>query len=173
MNTRFSKFILVLAAVSMLGAGSVYAGNGPGECDGSGDGTCTSASGGSGNGGGNGIRNGGEGGERGGSPLQKADRLDRLLDLSDDQEAQLLTFLQNQESNRQALRAEIWATYGPLICQQRESNQGALHEFLLSIASDDQALILADMEANREAKRANRQNRRGNGDFDCSQFDEG
>ncbi len=174
MNTRFSKTLLVLAAAGLLGAGSVYAGNGPGgaDCDGSGDGTCTSAAG-NGKGGGKGLRNGGPGGDRGGSPLQKTDRLDQALDLTDDQETQVLNDLQNQEANRQALRAEIWENYGPLICQQREANQGALHEFLLGIASEEQALILAEMEANREAKRANRQNRRGGGDFDCSQFDEG
>jgi hypothetical protein len=172
MNTRFSKSILVLAAVGLLGAGSVLAGNGPGECDGTGDGTCTSATGG-GNGQGKGNRNGGSGGERGGSPLQKTDRLDQVLDLNDDQETLLLTFLQNQEVNRKTLRTEIWERYGPLICQQREANRGALHEFLLGIADADQKLILQEMEARREADGANRQNRRGRGEQDCSQFDEG
>ena len=172
MNTRFSKTLLVLAAASLLGAGSVLAGNGLGECDGTGDGTCTSAAGG-GNGGAKGNRNGGFGGERGGSPLQKADRLDQVLDLSGEQEAQVLLFLQNQEPSRKQLREEIWATYGPLICQQREANQGALHEFLVSIADEDQIAILQEMETNREARMANRQNRRGNGEQDCSQFDEG
>jgi hypothetical protein len=172
MNTRFSKTILIFAAASLLGAGSVLAGNGPGECGGTGDGTCTSAAGG-GNGGARGNRNGGFGGERGGSPLQKADRLDQVLDLSDEQEDLVLEFLRSQEPGRKQLREEIWATYGPLICQQREANQGALHEFLVSIAEEDQVEILQEMEAKREARMANRQNRRGNGEQDCSQFDEG
>ena len=172
MNTRFSKSILVLAAVGLLGAGSVLAGNGPGECDGAGDGSCTSAAGG-GKGHAKGNRNGGAGGERGGSPLKKADRLDQVLDLNDTQEAQVLTFLQNQETSRKQLHEEIWATYGPLICQQREANRGALHDFLLGIADTNQLVILQEMEANREARMANGQNRRGKGEQDCSQFDEG
>lgn len=169
MNTRFSKIILVLAVVSLLGAGSVLAGNGPasGDCDGTGDGTCTSA----GNGG-NGGGKGGPNAERGGSPLQKAARMDEMLGLDDEQEAAVLAFFQNQEATRQALHEEIWATYGPLICEQREANEGSFQEFLAGILEADQLAIHAEMLANREAKRLNRQNRRGNGGMDCSQFDE-
>jgi hypothetical protein len=168
MNTRFSKSMLVLAVVSLLAAGSALAGNGSGECNGTGDGTCTSA-GGSGNGSGN----GGPNAERGGSPLQKAARLDRVLGLDDGQETAVLDFLQNQEASRQQLREDIWSMFGRQICEQREANEGAFHAFLLSILNDDQLAIHQEMLANREAKRANnRQKRGGNGGLDCSQFDE-
>ena len=167
MKTRFSKSIFVLFVASLLAAGSALAGNGPGDCSGTGDGTCATA-GGNGNGG----ENGGPKGERGGSPLQKTARIDAVLDLDDDQEAAVLSFLQNQEAGRRALREEIWSTFGRQICEQREANEGAFHEFLLSILEADQLAIHEEMLAKREANRAGRKTRRGDGGLDCSQFDD-
>ena len=168
MTTRFSKSILVLAAAGLLSAGSLYAGNG--DCNGTGNGDCT----GPGTGNGSGIGNAQfRQGEPGGNPLQRTDRLANRLGLSAGQTEDVLGFLNRQEEGRQQLRAEIWADYGQLICEQREANQGSFHAFLLTILDDDQKALLAEMEADRLANQSRRQGRHGNGEFDCSQFDEG
>lgn len=149
MNTRFSKSVAVLAIVSLLSAGSVFAANGNGD--------------------GNGQK-GGKGGadtEWTGGPAHKMARMSEMLGLDAAQEDAILNQLRIQDENRAALREQIQLEFGGEICSQRAANQADMDALLASILTPEQYALHLEMQANREANRANRQGGRGNGGFEC------
>lgn len=148
MNNRFSKSIVILGVVSLLSAGAAFAANGNGNGTGSGK--------------------GGTNAEFSGDPANKMARMSEMLGLDADQEDAILSFFRQQQTEREELRALIMETFGDQICAQREANQGEFEELLLLILDTDQLAIHEEMKANREARQAERQNRRGNGGLDCS-----
>lgn len=155
MNTRISKSILILAATSLLSAGSVFAGNGPGggDCDVSGDGTCTAS------GGGNGGGNSGANRQRGGAAERMAGMANRL-GLSIEQQVRALELFDAHQQERALTQARIFEDYGIEICNQR-----ALHrEEFLALLTEEQLALHEEMQ-NRRGKRAG-----GNGfggGFEC------
>lgn len=154
MNTRFSKSILILAIVSMLSAGSVFAGNGNGDGSGKGHGKA-----------------GGKGGantEWNGGPAQKMSRMSEMLGLTEQQELDLLAFFHEQEANREAMRIRIQEAFGEEICAQRAANEGAFETLLYTVLSEEQIVIHEEMKAQREGRKGNkRRGGRGNGGFEC------
>lgn len=160
MNNRFSKSILVLAATSLLGAGSVLAGNGPGDgsCDGSGD--CT------GDGGGKGPAAGKVQNRRGGPAEQMAGMANRL-GLTLEQQIQVLELFDAHAQERAGLQAEIFDAFGEQLCALREMHR---NEFQ-AILTEEQLAVHEEMKR----KRANRSNRSGGGfgGFDCPDPDDG
>ena len=157
MTNRFSKSILVLAAAALLGSGSVYAGNGPGDCDGSGDGTCTEV------GGGNGSGKDGAGNRRGG-PAERMAGMANRLGLTLEQQVQALELFDAHAQERAQIQARIFEDYGTEICDQR-----ALHreEFRAMLNEDQQALF--DGMQNRRGSRAGQGG--GPGGFECPNDD--
>ena len=153
MNTRFSKSILVLAIVSMLGTGAALAGNVNGNGDGSGDG----------NPGGKFSTEG----DFNGSPANRMARISERLDLDPDQEKALLDMFYLHEQERADMRAEIMGMYGETICAQRQDHQ----QDFLKILTGEQLAEHEAMMAEREARRANNRKGRGEGGFDCSAED--
>lgn len=153
MYTRFSKSILVLAIVSLLGTGAALAGNG----NGNGDGTGT--------GGGNGGNANAEG-DFGGGPAGRMARISERLGLSTDQQHDLLDLFEAQEQERARIHAEIVNQFSDTVCTQRRLHQD---EFLLILTPEQRAEHEA-MMAQREERRANRKGR-GEGGFDCSAED--
>lgn len=147
MYTRFSKSILVLAIVSLLGTGSVLAGNGNGNGDGSGGGKGGNAS---------------AEGDFGGGPAGRMARISERLGLSEDQELALLEMFHLHEQERATMREQIMGTYGDSICAQRQAHQ----EDFLSILTEEQRAEHEAAMAQRDERRANRQGR-GNGGFEC------
>ena len=148
MNTRFSKSILVLAIVSMLGTGAALAGNGNGDGDG--------------NGGGKRGGNANAQGDFGGGPAGRMARMSERLGLTEEQEIALLEMFHAHEQERASIREEIMSVYGDTICAQRQAHQ---QDFLSILTAEQLAEHEAAM-AQRESKRANR-NGRGNGGFEC------
>lgn len=158
MNTRFSKSILVLAVVSLLAAGSIFAGNG--NSDGSGNGK--------------GGQKAGQDTEWNGGPAHKMARISEMLGLSELQEDQILDFFRMQEENRELMRARIMEAFGDEICAQRAANEGSFEELLLGMLDENQLLIHEEMKANRESRQANnRRGGRGNGGFECTDETDG
>ena len=149
MNTRFSKSILVLAIVSMLGTGAALAGNGNGDGEGNGGGK---------RGGGNANAQG----DFGGGPAGRMARMSERLGLTEDQEVALLEMFHAHEQERANMREEIMAVYGDTICDQRQAHQ----EDFLSILTPEQLAEHEAAMAQRESKGANRKGR-GNGGFEC------
>ena len=148
MNTRFSKSILVLAIVSMLGTGAALAGNGNGDGDG--------------NGGGKRGGNANAQGDFGGGPAGRMARMSERLGLTEDQEVALLEMFHLHEQERATMRAQIMDVYGDSICDQRQAHQ----EDFLSILTPEQLAEHEAAMAQRDERRANRQGR-GNGGFEC------
>lgn len=153
MNTRFSKSILVLVAASLLAAGPAMAGNGNSKGDGIGQGN-------------KGAR-GGANTEWNGGPANRMARMSEALGLTDVQEDAILDFFRQQEAEREQLHADVWAMFGDQICAQREAHRDAFETMLAGILDADQLLLHAEMQSNREARRANRGPDRGKGRFEC------
>ena len=152
MNTRFSKSILVLAIVSLLGTGAALAG---GNGNGNGDGT------------GVGGGNAGAQGDFGGGPADRMARISERLGLSTDQQHDLLDLFDAQERERARIHADIVNDYGDRVCTQRRLHQA---EFQALLTADQLALHEA-MMAQRQERRANNGQGRGAGGFDCSAED--
>ena len=150
MNTRFSKSILVLAIVSLLGTGAALAGgNGNGNGDGSGVGV--------------GGSNAGAQGDFGGGPAGRMARINERLNLSTDQQHDLLDLLDAQERERAQIHADIVNDYGDRVCTQRRLHQAEFQALL----TPDQLALHEAMMAQRGERRANNGQRRGAGGFDC------
>lgn len=141
MNTRFSKYIFILAASGLLSAGSVFAGNGPGngDCDGTGDGSCT----------GSGDGNGGAQQRRGGGAAERMAGMANRLGLTIEQQVRALELFDAHNQERAQVQARIFEDYGVEICNQR-----ALHrEEFLSILTEEQLALHEEMK-NRRGERA-------------------
>ena len=156
MNTRFSKSILVLAIVSLLGTGAALAG-GNGNGNGNGDGAGVGGGGG----------NAGAQGDFGGGPAGRMARISERLSLSTDQQHDLLDLFDAQERERARIHADIVNDYGDRVCTQRRLHQ----EEFQALLTPDQLALHEVMMAQREERRANNGQRRGAGGFDCSAED--
>jgi Spy/CpxP family protein refolding chaperone len=142
MNARFSKSILILAAAGLLGAASVYAGNGPGDgsCDGSGDGICDNT----------GQPAGGQ--QNKGGPAERMAGMARRLGLTLEQQIQALELFDAQAYEQEQMRARIADQYGAEICAQRAQFQAELRAML----TPEQQALHDEMIQQRELNRANR-----------------
>lgn len=140
MNTRFSKSILILAATGLLSAGSVFAGNGPGngDCDGTGDGTCTGTGGGNG-----GAQN------HGGGAAERMAGMANRLGLTIEQQVRALELFDIHAQERAQIRARIFDEFGVEICAQRAQHR---EEFLATL-TEEQLAVHEEMK-NRRGKRA-------------------
>lgn len=151
MKTRLNKTVLLLATISMLGAGSVFAGNGPGECDETG--TCEGKAG---------NRGGGKSQQmqQRGGPADHMARMAQRFDLTEEQQIEALKLFGVHEQDRAEVRARMFEDYGLEICAQRDQQR---EEFLALL--DDEQKALHDEMAQR---RGNREGRGGGlGGFEC------
>lgn len=146
MNTRFSKSILIVAIVSLLGSGTVLAGNGNGNGDGSGAGGGKFSA----------------DGDFNGSPANRMARISERLGLDPEQEKALLDLFYLHEQERVNMRADIMEAYGDTICAQRQAHQ----QDFLDILTEEQKAEHEAMMADRENRRGNRKGR-GEGGFEC------
>lgn len=153
MNTRFSNSILVLAAASLLGAASAFAGNGPGDGDCDGDGTCD------GSGGGNKAQ--AQQRDHGG-PADRMARMANRLGLSDEQQVQALELFQVHAQDRDQLRAQVLEQFGPDICAQRDQHRTEFRALL----NEEQLALHDEMLQQRDRARAN--DRGGFGSLECA-----
>jgi Spy/CpxP family protein refolding chaperone len=76
-------------------------------------------------------------------------RLDRALDLSDEQSTQLLEVLLASQAEREALHAQIMESLGPEICALRESTEAEI----LAILTPEQAAAFQQMTQERAGRR--------------------
>ena len=127
MNHRFSKSILVLAIAGLLGSGAVLAGNGPGK------------------GPGDGPQHG-----RGG-PAERVAGMARRLDLTMEQQLELLELFDSQAQERAQLHEQILADYGDEICDMRAMHREAVQG------------VLTEEQIARQEKTMSRRERRGGG----------
>jgi Spy/CpxP family protein refolding chaperone len=95
---------------------------------------------------------------------QKLAHLDQALDLSDQQEQQLLDVLQAAEAEREALHAEAMDAYQPEICALRQTTEAEI----LAILTPEQIATLEELKQERAGKREGRRGQRG---LDCPDED--
>lgn len=143
MTKRFSQTILVLVAVSLLGAGTALA-KGPGNAGGEGFGAGNQQT---------------EDGQKG-SPAQRMARISERLGLSEEQEVELLELFHQHEQGRADMHDAIMLQFGGEICALRAAQQ----EAFLAILTPEQLALHEEMQANREARGGAR---RGNGKLEC------
>jgi hypothetical protein len=98
---------------------------------------------------------------------EKLARISNALDLSDQQSAEMLAVLQEQESYRQALNERTMEIMGAEICAQKAQAE----EAILAILDTDQAELFLQIQEERQI-RANRRSRSGKGHDapDCSGY---
>ena len=141
MKTRLATAITVLAMASLLSAGSAFADNQQRDRD-----------------------------WQKGPPSveQKLARISDALDLSDEQSAQMLRILQQQEQAKRARHDEIMALMGPEICAQRAEAEDAI----LSILDEEQTALYLEIRQQRQ-ERGDKHRRQGRaGDpLDCNAFE--
>ncbi len=139
MKTRLATAITVLAMASLLSAGSAFADNQQRDRD-----------------------------WQKGPPSveQKLARISDALDLSDEQSAQMLRILQQQEQAKRARHDEIMALMGPEICAQRAEAEDAI----LSILDEEQTALYLEIRQERGNKHR-RQGRAGD-PLDCNAFED-
>jgi len=129
MKTRLSTAITALAIASLLAAGSAFADNQQRDRD---------------------WQKGPPSAE------QKLARISDALNLSDEQSAQMLRILQQQELTKRARHDEIMALMGPEICAQRAEAEDAI----LSILDEEQTALYLETRQQRQ-ERGYRHNRQG------------
>lgn len=101
---------------------------------------------------------------------EKLARISSALELSDEQSAEMLAILQQQEKNRQDLHDRTMAVMGAEICAQRAQAE----EEILSVLDGDQAELFLQMKADRQARVGDRnRSRHDRGDLDCTEFEGG
>jgi len=100
----------------------------------------------------------------------KLARISYALDLSDEQSAQMLTVLQEQERKRAALHEQTMTLLGPEICAERAETEAAI----LSILDAEQAALFDEIRQKRQERKqyGDKGNRKGkrNGDLDCTDY---
>lgn len=95
-------------------------------------------------------------------------RMSNALDLSDEQSADLLAILQEQERDRQALHDQTMALMGAEICAQRAQGEAAI----LEILDAEQTELFLQMKEERRTRAADRNRKRQDRDpLDCSAYD--
>ena len=161
MINRFSKSLLILGVVSLLTAGAAFAQSG--KYDAKSEGKYRGK--------------GNPNVEQTRGPAHNMARLSQALELTPEQEDAILTFFRDRQAERDALRERIMEDYGDEICAQRAASEAAFEDLLYSILDDEQLAAHEEMKANREARQAKRQNRRGGGGigggFECPEPAEG
>jgi hypothetical protein len=101
---------------------------------------------------------------------EKLARLSAMLDLSDEQSAEMLAVLQIQESNRQALQERTMEIMGAEICTQKAQAE----EAILAILNTDQAELFLQMQEDRQIRPNSRtRSRKGHDPLDCSGYEGG
>ena len=141
MKTRLAKTVSIVAVVSLLAAGSAFAEK----------------------------QYGGRDWQKGPPSVeQKLARISDALDLSDEQSAQMLRILQQQEQAKRARHDEIMALMGPEICAQRAEAEDAI----LSILDEEQTALYLEIRQQRQ-ERGDKHRRQGRaGDpLDCNAFE--
>lgn len=106
----------------------------------------------------------------GGPPgsLEKLARISAHLDLSDQQELDMLAVLQSKEAKREALREQMHTLMGPEICALAAETE----EEILAILDPTQAEQFLQQKAERQEKAQNRdRNHRRIGPPDCSEYE--
>ena len=149
MTTRLNKTILLLATVGMLGAGSTFAGNGPGDCDGTG--TCEGK---------DGAGKSQQMQKRGG-PADHMAKMAQRFGLSEEQQIEALKLFGVHEQDRAEVRARMFEDYGLEICAQRDQHR----EEFRALLNDEQKALHDEMAQ----RRGNREGRNGGGfgGFEC------
>jgi Spy/CpxP family protein refolding chaperone len=94
-------------------------------------------------------------------------RLNRALDLSDEQSAELLPILQAAEEERQAFHEQVMEQLKPEICAQMQ----ATHDQILTVLTPDQADEFEAMLSERKGRFHDRARRGGMPDFNCDNLD--
>lgn len=141
MNNRFSKTILVLAIAGLLGSGAALAGNGQGSGPGKGP---------------------GDGAQHGrGGPAERVAGMARRLDLTMEQQIDLLELFDSQAQERAQLHEQIFADYGDEICALRATQREAVR----GVLTEEQVARQEEMQA--------RRGRRGGGPGDKFNCDDG
>lgn len=101
---------------------------------------------------------------------EKLARISAALDLSDEQSAQMLGVLQEQERKRAALHEQTMALLGPEICAQRTEAE----EAVLSILDEEQTTRYFELKQQRQERAGQRDRRRDRkGGLDCDGPGEG
>lgn len=90
-------------------------------------------------------------------------KMTKMLDLSDEQSAQLLVIMQEQDIERQALHNQMMDLMRPELCDQKLRSEAEV----ATILTDEQLVMLEEKKAAREEKGGKR-GHRGMGDLDCS-----
>jgi len=99
---------------------------------------------------------------------EKLARISWSLGLSDEQSAEMLLILQEQEKNRAVLHEQTMAIMGAEICAQRTHTE----EAMLSILDSEQKALFLQMKEERLAQRENRKHSRiGRDELDCTAFE--
>lgn len=103
------------------------------------------------------------------SSAQKLDRLSAELDLSDQQELEMLAILQKKEGDRERLREQFHALMGPEICAQMMETE----EEILAILDPSQAEQFLQMKEERRIRAQQKNHYRNRmGPPDCSEYED-
>jgi Spy/CpxP family protein refolding chaperone len=94
-------------------------------------------------------------------------RLERTLDLSDEQSAELLPILQAADAERQALHQRVMEQLKPEICAQMQ----ATREEILTVLTADQADEFDQLMSERKDRVQDRGRRGGMPDFNCDDLE--
>jgi hypothetical protein len=150
MTTRLNKTILALAAISMLGAGSVLAGKGPG------DGSCDGSEACDGKGGGNNQQM-----QQRGGPADHMAKMANRFGLTLEQQIKALELFDLHQQDRAQVRERMFEDYGVEVCAQRDQHR----EEFRALLNDEQKALHDEMAQ----RRGNRENRNGGGfgGFEC------
>ena len=99
---------------------------------------------------------------------EKLARISWALSLTDEQSAEMLTILQEQERDQLALHEQTMQIMGAEICAQRTRTE----EAILAILDDDQQALFLQMKEERLAQKANRKHSRiGQETLDCDSYE--
>jgi Spy/CpxP family protein refolding chaperone len=90
-------------------------------------------------------------------------RLDKTLDLSDEQSAELLPVLQAAQAEREALHERFMAEFKPELCAHMQ----ATHEEILTVLTADQATQFDELMAERKGRWSGRGGHDGMPALDC------
>lgn len=135
MKINFSKTVIIAGLVSLMFSAATFAQGGPGH------------------------------GKRHGKPgvEHHLDRLQRALDLNDEQYMELLVILQSAEEERRAIFEQALEQARPEICAQRD----ATHAAVLEVLTDEQAEEFEELKAERMERFEEGGRRGGMPDLSC------
>lgn len=134
--------IVILAATGLLVSATVLAQDGPGK--------------------------GGRDGFRGPpDATQKLAYMSDRLDLTSEQEAEILLILQEHEELRLAAHEQYMESIAPEACAQKQQAE----EQILGVLDNEQAELFQEMKQDRESRGGERGKRRGREPLDCSAYE--